>query len=228
MSKLSFTTKQQLIEPLILASVLKTRRVIKAFEEVDRKHFVPIQFRDDAYGNFPLPIGHGQTISQPYTVALMLELLDVKAGDKVLEIGAGSGWQTALLAFLAGEKGKVFGMEFIPELANLAEVNLLKAGWRVNHRTSTLVRRKPKISAPIKLILGDGSKGYSAEAPYDRIIAAASGKQISEAWKEQLKIGGRLVCPVKESLIAVDKLSPEKFKIKEIPGFLFVPLVGGE
>lgn len=202
--------KADLIKELVSQGVLKSPKIIKAFEKIDRADFVLPEFKPQAYEDYPLPLGHGQTISQPYTVAFMLGLLDVKPGERILEIGAGSGWQTALLAYLAAPGGKVAAIERILELVKLARRNLAK--YPKLQRTSTLMQ-------------GDGSKGFLEAAPYDKIIAAASGQKIPPAWKRQLKVGGRIVAPVTDCIVVVDKLSSHEFRQTGYPGFVFVPLV---
>ncbi len=204
-------TKKQLLAELKAQNVLNNQKIADAFETIARADFVLPQYADAAYENHPLPIGFGQTISQPYTVAFMLQLLDVKEGERILEIGAGSGWQTALLSCLAGSRGKIYAMERIGELKNLAEQNL---------------RKHPGLGRRIHLMQGDGSLGCAAAAPFDKIVAAAAAREIPAAWKEQLKIGGRIVAPVKDSIVAVDKLSRDEYCTAEHWGFAFVPLVG--
>lgn len=203
--------KENYIESFIKDGYLKTPAVIEAFKNIDRKDFVPIERQNEAYGNYPLPIGFNQTISQPLTVAFMLELLEVRPGEKILEIGSGSGWQTALLGFLVGSGGKVTALEIITELKAMADANVSKYGF-IEKGT-------------VKIFLADGSKGYPSEAPYDRIIAAAAGNEIQLAWKDQLKVNGRIVAPVKESIVVLDKISSNEFKQKEYFGFSFVPLI---
>lgn len=205
--------KEILIQKLIEDGYLKTPAIIEAFKAIDRKDFVPMERQNEAYANYPLPIGFNQTISQPLTVAFMLELLDVKPGEKILEIGAGSGWQTALLSFLAGDNGKVIALEIIPELKTMADVNVAKYDFIEK--------------GIVSIFLSDGSKGYPSEAPYDRIIAAAAGNEIPTAWKEQLKVNGRIVAPVKQSIVVLDKISSDEFKQRDYFGFSFVPLVKG-
>lgn len=204
-------TKEKLIKELIRDGYLKTPPVIKAFETIDRLDFVLPEYKAEAYMNYPLPIGHGQTISQPLIVAFMLEHLDPKKGEKILDIGAGSGWQAALLAEMVGEEGKVVAIERIPELKDFAEKNISK----YNFITKGIV----------KLVLGDGAKGFAEEAPYDKIIAAASARQIPQFWKDQLKVGGRIVAPVGDTLFVLDKEAPEKFSEKQYFGVAFVPLI---
>ena len=206
-------TKESLLADLERDGYLKTPALIEAFRAVDRAHFVPPERAGEAYGNYPLPIGHGQTISQPLTVAFMLELLDARPGERVLDIGAGAGWQTALLSFLVGEQGRVVAVERVPELAALAERNIAGAGLPTPQN--------------VRIVLGDGSRGCAEEAPFDRIVAAAAGDTIPAAWKEQVKIGGRIVAPVRESIYVLDKTSHDTFEKRQYFGFSFVPLVLG-
>ncbi len=211
------------VEDFVKRGVLKTSIIIDAFKKIDRADFVPKELKENAYVNEPLPIGEGQTISQPYTVAFMLELLQPDEGDKIFEIGFGSGWQTALLAEIVGSKGKIFAVERIPELFrfgrnNIAKYNFIKKGI-------------------VKTIGGDATSGLKRHAPFDRIIAAASGKEMPKEWLKELKIGGRLVSPIKNSIwLYIKKSSPAKiskgnlggqaeFEKQEFPGFIFVPLI---
>lgn len=202
---------EHLIHQLIQEGYLKTPRIVEAFRKIKREDFVPESFKEEADINAPLPIGYGATISQPLTVAFMLELLKPAPGDKILDIGSGSGWQTAMLAHIVGDKGKVFAIERIPELVefgknNVAKYNFIEKGI-------------------VKFILGDGTRGLKQEAPFDKIIVAAEAEEIPIAWKEQLKIGGRLVTPVKSSIWLLIKKSPIEFETQEFPGFAFVPLI---
>lgn len=198
----------RLTNKLIQEGYLKTDRIIEAFKKVNRADFLPAELDLDAQADIPLPIGYGQTISQPATVAFMLELLQPQLNDKILDVGSGSGWQTALLCELVGTKGKIFAIERIKELKELGENNIKKYNYK-----------------NVKFIHGDGYKGLKKNAPFDKIIAAAESLELSPAWKEQVKINGRIVAPLKQNLIAVDKISDKDFKIKEYPGFLFVPLI---
>lgn len=208
---------KKLLDNLIGGGYLKTPEIIEAFSAIDRADFVLSEDKRRAYENHALPISAGQTISQPATVAIMIELLAPKAGDKILEVGSGSGWQTAILAKIAGESGKVFGIERIKELfeygkANIEKYDFIKKGI-------------------VSLYCQDGTLGLPKEAEkiggFDGIIAAAAGEKIPEAWKEQLKIGGRLVLPVKNSVWLIVKKSEKEFTEKEFPGFAFVPLIEG-
>jgi protein-L-isoaspartate(D-aspartate) O-methyltransferase len=203
--------KDDLIELLIKEEYLKTPAIIEAFQKIDRFDFVIDYLKPEAYRNSPLGIGFGQTISQPLTVAVMLELLQPEPGQKILDIGSGSGWSTALLCEIVGGGGKVYGVEIVPELSEFGKKN-------VSHYN--FVRQ-----GIAEFFCADGSKGLPEKAPFDRIISAAASHQIPEAWKEQLKIGGRLVLPMNQSLWLVVRKAENDFEIKEYPGFIFVPLI---
>jgi len=199
------------VSNLINQGVLKTPWVIEAFEKINRADFVLLELKNEAYINEPLYIGNGQTISQPYTVAFMIELLNLEPGNKIFEIGFGSGWQTAILAEIVGGTGKVFAVERIRELfefgtQNISKYNFIKKGI-------------------VKTILGNATEGLEQYAPFDRIIAAASGEDIPETWLNELKIGGRLVAPIKKSIWLYIKKSEKEFDKQEFPGFVFVPLI---
>ena len=200
-----------MVKDLISTEYLKTPSIIEAFQRIDRKDFVLDEYKDEAYINAPLPIGYGQTISQPLTVAFMLELLQPEPGNKILDIGSGSGWQTALMADIVGDSGKIFAVDIIPELTdfgrrNVAKYNFIKKGI-------------------VKFLNYNAVKGMPEEAPFDRIIAAAAGEEIPAAWKEQIKIGGRLVVPVKDTIFLLIKKSGDVFEEQSYPGFAFVPFV---
>jgi protein-L-isoaspartate(D-aspartate) O-methyltransferase len=204
------TTNDELVDELIKGGYLKTSTLIEAFREVNRADFVPEELKEDAYMNAPLPIGFDQTISQPLTVAFMLELLLPQPGEKILDVGTGSGWQAAIIAHTVGDSGKVIAVERIQELKEMADRH---------------IAQYEDFKDRIEIILGDGSKGYEKEAPYDKIIVAAAADEIPPAWKEQLKIGGVIVAPVGASVVIINKVDAEKFETKEYYGFSFVPLI---
>lgn len=209
--ELKESAKENLIKELIDEGFLRTKSITEAFQKIDRMDFVLEEYKNEAYANHPLSIGFGQTISQPLTVAFMLELLEPKPGEKILDVGAGSGWQTSLLAYLAGEQGKIIGIEIIPELKKFAETNIEKYNFIKNGR--------------VEIILSDGSSGFQKEAPFDKIIAAAAAPAIPPAWKEQLKIGGVIVAPVGQNIVVLKKLNQDEFSQEQYFGFSFVPLV---
>jgi protein-L-isoaspartate(D-aspartate) O-methyltransferase len=200
---------EQLIRNLIEAGRLKDLKIREAFTTIDRIDFVPSEFEEEAYADRPLYNGHGQTISQPQVVAFMLELLHPLSGDKIFDIGSGSGWQTALLAHIVGEKGLVAAIERIPELFSCGKKNCEKYHFK-----------------NIEFILGDATLPYEPDYFFDKIIASASSKEsVPEAIKQQLKIGGTMVMPVGESIFSLTRINKDNFSEKEFPGFFFVPLV---
>jgi len=206
-----------LIENLIQEGWLKTPRIIKAFKKIKRVDFLLEDLKDLAELNEALPISYGQTISQPLVVAFMLEQLQPQPGDKILDIGSGSGWTTALLAEIVGRStkggypGKVIAIDIIPELVefgkkNVAKYNFIEKGI-------------------VEFICADGSKGYKKAAPFDKILASASAEKLPQAWKEQSTIGGRIVTPIGSSIWLFIKKSETNFEEIEYPGFAFVPLI---
>lgn len=201
-----------LINSLIQDGWLKAPKIIDAFIEIKRADFIPEDMRNLAELNEALPIGYNQTISQPLTVAFMLEQLQPESGNNILDIGSGSGWTTALLAQIVGPKGKITAIEIVPELKEFGQKNVAKYNFIKKERA--------------KFICADGSKGYKKEAPFDRILASAAVQgKVPRAWKEQLKIGGRIVTPVGSSIWVITKKSKKEFKEIEHPGFVFVPLI---
>ncbi|MCX6809228.1 MAG: protein-L-isoaspartate O-methyltransferase [Candidatus Berkelbacteria bacterium] len=200
-------TNKGLIKKLILSGVLKTPSIIEAFKKIDRRNFVLEQFQKEAYNDFPLPIGKGQTISQPTTVAFMLELLEAKQGDKILDVGAGSGWTAALLASIVGAKGQVLTAEIIPELVKLGQSNISKYDFK-----------------QLKIVKSDKSFKNANGMQYDRILVSAAAEKVPQAIAEKLKITGRLVIPVKNSILKIDKGKNSRVECEEFAGFVFVPL----
>ena len=212
-------SKEALIQSLVTEGYLKTPRIIEAFRAIDRADFVLPEYRDEAYGNYPLPIGNGQTISQPLTIAFMLELLDPQPGENILDIGAGSGWQTALLVRIAGSdpamaadmSGGVTAVERIKSLCDFAKNNLDKYGFVESGR--------------VKLCCFDATAEIP-EGNYDKIIAAAAApRDIPGVWREKLRVGGKIVAPVGGSIWLFIKKSDGGWEEKEFPGFAFVPLI---
>ena len=188
---------------------LTNERVLKAMETVPRERFVRERYKAKAYADHPLPIGPDATISQPYIVALMTDLADVQPGDKVLEIGTGSGYQAAILAELGA---RVFTVELQPELSRWARENLAAAGYK-----------------QVSTITGDGYAGWSAEAPYDAIIVTAAPPEVPPALLEQLGEGGVLVIPVGrgyQELVVITKRGDE-LERRSVTMVSFVPLKPG-
>ena len=195
----------------ILARGIADARVIEALREVPRHHFAPEIFRETAYADKALPIGHGQTISQPYMVAATLEALELRGGEKVLEIGAGSGYLTALLGRLSGS---VRAIERVPELAVRARERLDSFGL-TNYMLWT----------------ADGTYGWPEEAPFDAIVSAASAPRVPEPWMQQVAPGGRIVMPLGEgenqTLVRCRaSKSGELLAPEELMNCVFVKLVG--
>jgi protein-L-isoaspartate(D-aspartate) O-methyltransferase len=206
-----------LVQSLINQGYLKTPRIIKAFEKIKRQDFVLPVLRDSWQEDIPLSIGHGQTISQPLTVAFMLELLAPCLGDKVLDIGSGSGWTAALLAEIVGPQGKVFAIERISELKEFGENNVKKYNFIKSER--------------VKFTQGDGTKGLEAEAPFDCIHVGAAAQKIPAPLLKQLKIKGKLIIPQGidlQDMVLIKKIGKKEYQSKRFQGFSFVPLVGSE
>jgi protein-L-isoaspartate(D-aspartate) O-methyltransferase len=199
-----------MIERQIESRGVKDPRVLATMRATPRHLFVPAELRGQAYEDHPLPIGHGQTISQPYIVAAMTELLDIRPESKVLEIGTGSGYQTAVAARLASH---VYSIEIVPELARSSAALLAKLGI-----LNVTVRH------------GDGYKGWPEEAPFDRIIVTAAPPEIPKALVEQLRPGGKMVIPVGKSaldqeLLVVEKLADGTIRRRSVFPVRFVPMV---
>jgi len=197
----------QLIEELRQHGI--SERVLAAMKSVPRHLFVPEREQENAYGDYPLTIGFNQTISAPHMVAIMCDLLDIRDGMKVLEIGAGSGYHAAVMAVLAGS-GHVYTVERIEPLALLARQNLKKAGIE-----------------NVTVIVGDGSLGLPGFAPYDRISVAAASPEILNTLTDQLEIGGKLIIPVGKNYQELYLVTKTDGLKKEVKGdVVFVPLIG--
>ena len=187
--------------------------ILEAFRAVPREQFLGEQYAELAYGDHPLPIEAGQTISQPYIVALMIHAAEIKCGDRVLEVGAGSGYAAAVISRLADE---VIAVERQPELAQIARERMRRLGF-----------------TNVRIVEGDGTRSFSADAPYDSILAAASGSHVPKPWIDQLADGGRIVMPVGEAggiqkLIKLTKGPAGKVITEDLGGVRFVPLIGEE
>ena len=177
MEERAATERGAMVEMQLRRRGIRDDRVLEAMGEVPRHEFVAAEDVERSYKDHPLPIGHGQTISQPYIVALMIEALELKGYERVLEVGTGSGYQAAILARLAA---RVYTIERDAELARVAEERL----------------RKMELAGAVEVIVGDGSLGYPAAAPYDGIIVAAAAPILPQCYLDQLAEGGRLVIPV--------------------------------
>jgi len=207
--------RKEMVRRLSKIGYIKTEEVRKAMESVPREEFIPASSRPYAYVDQPLPIGEGQTISAPHMVAMICETLKLEEGMKVMEIGAGFGYNAAVVAQLIGKKGQLYSIERIDSLAEIAKDNLKRTGLGDN----------------ITVITGDGTKGYKEEAPYDRIYGTASAPRVPEPLKEQLKIGGIMLIPVGEQyyfqdLVYIKRKSEEDYERKNMGGVAFVPMVG--
>jgi len=205
--------KKRLIDYWQSSGIIKDKRVIEAFKAIPREKFIPEEHVKEAYDDYPLSIGKGQTISQPTTVMLMTEALELKEGDKVLEVGAGSGYQAAIIAKIIGSKGKVITTEIILELAEFAQKKI----------------KKLKIKN-VKIVNHDGSRGYEKESHYDKIIVTAACPKIPPPLLKQLKNNGILVAPVGpvflgQSMLKIRK-KRNKFEEENLGDFVFVPLKG--
>ncbi len=200
--------RKRMVETQIRARGVKDSRVLKAMEKVPRHQFVPEHLWDEAYFDEPLPIGYGQTISQPYVVAYMTEQLKLTGEEKVLEIGTGSGYQAAILAELAKV---VYSIEIIPELGRQAAEVLKKLGYQNVH-----VR------------IGDGYRGWPEAAPFDAIILTAAPDHVPQPLLDQLKVGGRMILPLGDfyqDLVLITKTEKGIKKERKIP-VRFVPMTG--
>lgn len=200
--------KENLLEYWIGNDIVKNKKIIQAFKKVKRENFVLPEHKENTYDDIALPLIKGSTISQPTTIMIMLEALDLKPGNKVLEIGTGSGYTAALISEIIGPEGKVYTLDIIPELIELTKKNL-------------------ENSRNIEILLKDGSEGLKEFAPYDRILVNAACKEIPNTLVKQLKTNGTLVLPLgPEYHQKLVKFTKEKTRLKEeiLGDFVFVPL----
>lgn len=213
---------ERLVDSLVRQGILRTPKVINAMRKVPRIKFLPPDAQTYNAVDTPLPIGHGQTISAPHMVSIMNEALELEVGQKVLEVGAGSGWHAATIAEIISpissprsEWGHVYTVEIVQALAENARKNIMNAGF----------------GDRVTIIMGDGSKGYADKAPYDRIVVTAAAPNVPKPLVEQLKKGGIMLVPVGsvsmfQTLIRVTKGTDGKIKEENLGGVAFVPLTG--
>ncbi len=212
----------KLIDNLTKQGRLRTSNVIKAMQTLPRTRFLPLDSQEYSAKDTPLPIGYGQTISAPHMVAIMNEALELRIGQKVLEIGAGSGWHAANIAEIISPKetprsewGHVYTIEINPNLADTARKNIMNTGY----------------GDRVTIVVGDGSKGYAEKAPFDRILIAAAAPEIPRPLVDQLKASGIMLIPVGnaslfQTLVKVTKDIDGKLEEENLGGVAFVPLTG--
>ena len=203
--------RHEMVERLVAFGYLRSEKVIEAMKKVPRHLFVPEETSDYAYEDRPLPVGEGQTISAPHMVAIMCDALELEKGQKVLEIGAGTGYHACVIAEIV--EREVFTVERIATLAERAKENMKHAACE-----------------RVRIIVGDGTEGYEREAPYDRILVTAGAPDVPKPLIDQLKVGGKLLIPIGsrflQDLILIDKISEEKIEKRNLGGCAFVPLIG--
>jgi protein-L-isoaspartate(D-aspartate) O-methyltransferase len=205
--------RDAMIERQIESRGIREPTILEAFRAVPREEFLSEEYRDLAYGDHPLPIEAGQTISQPYIVALMIQAGEIRPGDRVLEVGAGSGYAAAVISRIAGQ---VIAIERHPDLVKIASERIRRLGYD-----------------NVRIVEGDGTRGWEPDAPYDAILAAASGSHVPPQWVSQRAVGGRLVMPVGEpgwiqKLVKVTKGPAGQLISEDLGGVRFVPLIGEE
>jgi len=206
-----YKDNEVMVQSLMAIGVIKTPSIAKAFLTTPRHFFVPEKHIKYSYHDIALPTFKGQTISQPYTVAVMLEALSPEKGNKILDIGSGTGWTTCLLSRIVGSRGKIIGLEIEPELVEFSKKNIKKLKIR-----------------NVEIILGDGKKGYKLESPYDRVLINAGCNSIPELVVDQTKIGGRIVAPINanghQELVLFQKIGEGELKRTNLGTFVFVEL----
>jgi protein-L-isoaspartate(D-aspartate) O-methyltransferase len=205
------TQRKQMVAEQIAARGVRDKKVLRAMAKVQREIFVPDDVNELAYHDNPLPIGAGQTISQPYIVAYMIEALALQGREKVLEIGTGSGYAAAILAEIVGE---VYTIERISELAKTAAMSLSETGYNNVHTLNA-----------------DGTVGWAKHAPFDAILVSAGAPVVPESLKSQLAVGGRMVVPVGndervQNLIRITHREQGQFDREDLADVRFVPLIG--
>lgn len=205
--------KQDLVEYWERSKLIKDTRLIRAFKKIPRENFILQEDLVKAYRDHPLAIGYGQTISQPTTVMLMTQALELKLGDKVLEVGTGSGYQAALISEMVGKNGKVYTTEIVDALAKFARENL----------------KRLKVKN-VEVFKADGSKGLKKYAPFDKIIVTAGCPEVPKPLIDQLKVGGILIAPVGDQflqkMLKIKKLNNKELHTEDLGDFIFVPLTG--
>jgi protein-L-isoaspartate(D-aspartate) O-methyltransferase len=207
--------REDLVSNLLNRGYVKTKPVEDAMKKVPREEFMTPETKSYAYLDRPIPLQDGQTISAPHMVAIICEILALKKGMQVLEIGTGFGYNAAVVAEIIGPEGHVYTIERIENLKNIAEQNLRRTGYSEN----------------VTVIFGDGTKGYEEKSPYDRIYATASAPKIPEPLKTQLQIGGRLLSPIGrdtsvQELLCLKRINENEYKSYNLGGVVFVPMIG--
>lgn len=209
------TRRNEMVTTQIVDRGIRDREVVRAMRTVPREKFVVPASAASAYDDCPLPIGWGQTISQPYIVAYMIEALALKRGETVLEVGAGSGYAAAILAEICGHD-HVYGIERLEQLADQANANLAAAGY-----------------GTVQIRHGDGTEGWPEAAPFDAILVSAGAPHVPHTLAEQLRVGGRMIVPVggsrhNQALVLVTRKDQDSFDEQVLGDVRFVPLIGSE
>ena len=207
------TLRERMVDRQIAARGLDDPALLAAFRAVPREDFVSGDYADYAYQDSPLPIESGQTISQPYIVALTIYAAGIQAGGKILEVGGGSGYAAAVMGQIADE---VIAVERHRELVELAQLRMRRLGY-----------------SNVRIVEGDGTLGWPEEAPFDAIVAAASGSHVPQSWIDQLKPGGRIVMPIGrphqvQTLVKITKNDDGSLGHEDLGGVRFVPLIGAD
>jgi protein-L-isoaspartate(D-aspartate) O-methyltransferase len=197
----------RMVDYLVNVGALRSNRVMEAFRNINRADFVVDRYSKNIYEDYPLSIGNGQTISQPRTVAMMLEMLSPNEADKILDIGSGSGWTTALLAYIVGESGSVVGVERVSELVEFGNTNLKKYKFK----NAKIVEAGDELGIP--------------DEEFDRILVSAAAAELPYELIEQLRVGGKLIIPIRSSIFEIIKKEDGSFDANEHYGFTFVPLI---